>query len=223
MAGYFTPRTFTFLRALKAHNDREWFLANRQRYLDDVEAPMLAFIGDFGARLRGISPAFIADPRRTGGSMFRIYRDVRFSADKSPYKTHAAAWFPHESRKKNPSAPGFYLHIEPKEQFGGGGIYHPDPQTLARVRLRIVSHGKDWAKVRATGLAIEGDTLQRAPAGFDPAHRFADDLKRKDHYTITEFRMSDVCGSNFLDRYAAACDQAAPLVRFLTTALGGRW
>jgi uncharacterized protein (TIGR02453 family) len=223
MAGYFTPKTFTFLRALKAHNNRDWFLANRARYFEVVEAPMLAFIADFAGRLRQISPAFVADPRRTGGSMFRIYRDVRFSADKTPYKTHVAAWFPHESRKKNPFAPGFYLHLDPKERYGGGGIYHPDAATLTKVRLRILSHGREWRNVRATGMTIEGDTLQRAPAGFDPAHTHIDDLKRKDHYTLVEFTAADVCGPGFLDRYAEACERAAPLVRFLTAALDARW
>ena len=92
-----------------------------------------------------------------------------------------------------------------------------------RVRLRITSHAREWAKVRATGMTIEGDTLQRGPAGFDPAHQFIDDLKRKDHYTLMEFTAADVCGAEFLDRYVEACEQAAPLVRFLTAALDARW
>ena len=100
MARYFTPEFFTFLRSLKRHNDRTWFADHRQRYLDDVEAPMLQFINDFGPRLREISRAYVADPRRSGGSMFRIYRDTRFSEDKSPFKTWAAARFAHERRKE---------------------------------------------------------------------------------------------------------------------------
>src|SRR6187397_2751326 len=149
----FNRGALTFLRQLKKNNKREWFQANRETYDNEVLAPLKLLVEELDVRFGKFAPEFVGDPKR---SIFRIYRDVRFSADKSPYKTHAAAWFPHESRKKNPSAPGFYLHIEPKEQFGGGGIYHPDPQTLARVRLRIVSHVKDWAKVRATGLDIEG-------------------------------------------------------------------
>src|SRR5580765_3671675 len=109
---WFSPALFTFLRQLKSHNTREWFADNKERYQRDVEAPMLQFVGDVGPRLRKISPALVADPRRTGGSMFRIYRDTRFSGDKTPYKTAAAARFPHEEWKRSSSAPGLYLHLE---------------------------------------------------------------------------------------------------------------
>lgn len=200
MANYFSPALFTFLRQLKRHNNRDWFLAHRERFLDDVERPMLQFIGDLGPQLRSISRAVLADPRRTGGSMFRFYRDTRFSPDKSPYKTHIAAMFAHEARKTAPSVPSFYLHIEPGDSMGGGGIYHPDPQTLARIRLAIVEDTKAWSAVKKAGITIEGDRLTRAPAGFNPAHRFIDDLRQKDLYALTPFSQREVCGKDFLDR-----------------------
>ena len=90
---YFTPRLFDFLRELKANNSRDWFLAHKSAYEFDAREPMLRFIEDFGPRLRRISKHYLADPRPVGGSMFRIHRDVRFSRDKSPYKTHVAAHF----------------------------------------------------------------------------------------------------------------------------------
>jgi uncharacterized protein (TIGR02453 family) len=220
---YFTPKTFTFLRALKRHNTRAWFADHRERYLADVEAPMLQFIHDFSPRLCAISRAYVADPRRCGGSMFRIYRDTRFSADKTPYKTHAAAQFAHEAKKQVESVPGFYLHAGPGDCFGGGGVYHIDMPALTRIRHHIVDAPKQWAAVRRTGIAIEGDALSRAPAGFDPAHRFIEDLRRKDMYTITEFTEKDVVRADFLDRYTDACEHAAPLLEFLTKALGLRW
>jgi uncharacterized protein (TIGR02453 family) len=220
---YFSPALFAFLRELKANNAREWFESNRERYVSDVQAPMLRFITDLGPPLRAIGPAVVADPRRSGGSMYRIYRDTRFSADKSPYKTHVAAHFAHERRKQAPSVPGFYLHLEPGDSMGGGGIYHPDSPTLTRIRLAIVENGRRWAAVKRTGIAIEGDRLSRAPAGFDAGHRFIEDLRLKDFYALTSFSQREVCAPDFLDRYVACCREAAPLVAFLTRSMGWRW
>jgi uncharacterized protein (TIGR02453 family) len=223
VAAYFTPRLFTFLRSLKRHNNRDWFADHRDRYVADVEAPMLQFVADFGHRLRRISRAYVADPRKSGGSMFRIYRDTRFSADKSPFKTWVAARFAHEARRQTDSVPAFYLHLDPTECYGGGGVYHLEMPALTRIREHIVAAPRQWAAVRKSGLTIEGDTLKRPPAGFDPAHRFVDDLKRKDLYTLTEFSEREVVADDFLDQYAAACERAAPLIEFLTKALGLRW
>ena len=227
MTTYFSPRLFTFLRRLKSHNDREWFQTHRAPFVADVEAPMLRFIVDVGPRLSAISRAIVADSRRSGGSMFRIYRDTRFSADKSPYKLNVAASFPHEVKRDNQAdlaaVQGFYLHLEPGDSFGGGGIYHPDMTTLTRIRTAIIQRSKEWAAVKRTGLEIEGDRLTRSPAGFDPTHRFADDLRFKDLYTLTSFTEAEVCGPEFLDRYVECCRRSAPLVGFLSKAMGLRW
>jgi uncharacterized protein (TIGR02453 family) len=223
MAAYFRPSLFSFLRQLKAHNNRDWFLANRERYLADVEAPVLRFVHDLAPRLVAISPAFVVDPKRTGGSMHRIYRDTRFSADKSLYKTHVAASFSHRAKKDAPSVPGFYFHLEPGDSMGGGGIYHPDMPALNRIRLAIVRDRKGWNAVRRTGITIEGDSLVRAPAGFDPNDAFIEDLRRKDFYALTPFSQRQVCAADFLDRYVDSCERVAPLVAFLTRALGLRW
>jgi uncharacterized protein (DUF2461 family) len=102
-------------------------------------------------------------------------------------------------------------------------VYHLDMPSLTRVREFIVAQPKKWAAVRATGLEIEGDVLKRAPAGFDPAHRFIEDLKRKYLYSITEFSKADVIRDDFLDRYVDSCVRAAPLLEFLTQALDLRW
>jgi uncharacterized protein (TIGR02453 family) len=219
---YFTAAFFQFLRELKVNNRRDWFAANKARYQRDVEAPMQQFILDLGDRLHHISPRFRADPRRVGGSMFRIYRDTRFSADKSPFKPWVAARFAH-SAPGDGSVPAFYLHLEPGDSVGGGGIYHPDPASLLRVRQRIAAAPREWRAVLKTGLAVQGDSLKRVPPGFEPRHRFADDLKRKDHYVLTSFTTRDVTGSRFLDLYTETCERTAPLVAFLTRALGLRW
>jgi uncharacterized protein (TIGR02453 family) len=219
---YFGPAFFRFLRELKANNRRDWFAANKARYQRDVEAPMQQFILDVGERLRHVSPRFRADPRRVGGSMFRIYRDTRFSADKSPFKTWVAARFAHSAPGEG-SAPAFYLHLEPGDSMGGGGMYHPDPASLLRVRRRIADAPREWRAVLDAGLEVQGDSLKRVPAGFDPAHRFADDLKRKDFYVLTSFGAREVTGPRFLDLYTETCERAAPLMAFLTRALGLRW
>jgi uncharacterized protein (TIGR02453 family) len=227
MTTYFTPALFRFLRRLKAHNDRAWFQERRARFEADVETPMLRFITDVAPQMARISRAIVVDPRRTGGSLYRIYRDTRFSADKSPYKVNVAASFSHEAKKDRSKAlaavPGFYLHLEPGDSFGGGGIYHPDMATLTRIRTAIVQKPRDWTAVKRTGVAIEGDRLLRAPAGFDPAHKFIDDLRCKDLYTLTSFSEEDVCGPEFMDRYVEACRTSAPLVGFLAKAMALRW
>ncbi|MFI5177123.1 MAG: DUF2461 domain-containing protein [Vicinamibacterales bacterium] len=223
MAAHFSPALFAFLRALERHNTREWFAEHRERYVADVEAPVLQFITDLGPRLRTISRAYVADPRRMGGSMFRIYRDTRFSHDKSPFKTWVAARFAHEARRRTDGVPGFYLHLQPKDCYGGGGVYHLETPALTRIREHIVSQPKAWAAVLASGVEIEGDRLKRAPAGFDPAHRFVEDLKRKNLYSLAEFSESAVVSADFLDRYVAECERIAPLMRFLTNALALRW
>ncbi len=223
MAAHFSPAFFAFLRNLKTHNTREWFAAERDRYVRDVEAPMQQFIADFAPRLRSISRAYVADPRRMGGSMFRIYRDTRFSSNKSPFKTWVAARFAHEARRKVEGVPAFYLHLEPRECYGGGGVYHLDMPALTRVRQHIVAAPKAWAKVIDAGLEIEGDRLKRPPAGFPADHRFIEDLKRKDIYVLRSFTAAEVVAPKFLDRYTEACERAAPLLEFLTKALDLRW
>lgn len=220
---YFSPGLFRFLNELKTHNTKAWFEQNRGRYERDLKEPMLRFIGDFAARLRTISPNFQADSRPVGGSMFRIHRDIRFSRDKSPYKTNLGAHFPHLKGGRDAHAPGFYLHLEPEKSFGGGGLWHPDPGALRMVRQRIVQRPAEWRRVRQAGIAIEGGALKRVPAGYDPEHQFADDLKLRDFYTMTRFTDRQVCVPDFMDRFLDACKAASPLVAFLTRSVDLPW
>ncbi len=177
---HFGRELFKFLVELAGNNNREWFNANKERYERHVREPFLCLIADFAPRLRSISPHFLADPRPTGGSLFRIYRDIRFSKDKSPYKTHAAAHFPHRGTGGEVHSPGFYLHLAPGASFAAGGIWHPDSATLDKVRTVIVKRAKAWETVRRAKLPIEGDIFARPPKGYDPNHPFIEDLKRKD-------------------------------------------
>ncbi len=180
---HFQPELFAFLAELKENNSREWFQANKDRYRSEVQEPMIGFISAFAEPLREISSNFVADPRPSGGSMFRIYRDVRFSRDKSPYKVHAAAQFRHREGR-DVHAPGFYLHLEPGRSSWAPvcGTRRSDPgRHPARHRRRprrLASVGK--------GLDLGGESLKRAPRGFDPDHPLIEDLKRKDFVCFTD-------------------------------------
>ncbi len=220
---YFSPRLFQFLRELKANNKRDWFETNKRRYETDVKEPMLGFIADLGVRLRALSPHFKTDPRPVGGSMFRIYRDIRFSKDKSPYKTNVGAHFPHLRAGKNISAPGFYLHLAPGNAFGGGGLWHPDAAALKKVRDRMVGRPMEWEAVRRSGVVIKGESLKRVPSGYDPDHPYGEDLKRKDLFASAKFPDREVCSPDFMASFVEVCRSIAPLMEFLTRAVGLPW
>ena len=219
---YFTPALFEFLTELQRHNTREWFGKNRDRYEEAVRDPMLRFIADLGPRLRRISPHLTADARPVGGSMFRIHRDIRFSRDKSPYKTHAGAHFTHERAGRDAHAPGFYLHLEPGRSRGGGGLWHPDGPSLGKIRSRIVARPAEWDAVRRR-ISVEGEALKRVPAGYDAVHPHAEDLKLKDYYVMEAFSDREVCGRDVMERFVAVCGTTSPLMRFLTAALELPW
>jgi uncharacterized protein (TIGR02453 family) len=215
---HFSPALFDFLADLKANNNREWFQSNRERYRAEVQEPLLGFISAFAGPLGEISKNFVADPRPSGGSMFRIYRDVRFSRDKSPYKVHAAAQFRHREGR-DVHAPGFYIHLEPDNVFMGAGLWHPPGPTLAAARNAIVDDPDGWR--RATeGLTLGGESLKRTPRGFDSDHPLVDDLKRKDFVCSVNETQRSACRSGFLDRFAGTCRTMGPMVRFLTEAVG---
>jgi uncharacterized protein (TIGR02453 family) len=226
-ATYFSPAFFSFLKDLKAHNTRDWFQANKPRYERDVRDPLLAFIADFAPRLRTISPHFVADPRPSGGSMFRIYRDTRFARDKSPYKTHAAAHFEHE-RAGSVHAPGFYIHLAPKNVYVGVGIWQPDPDALAKIRGAIVSSPTAWKKAVTAPkfvrrFVVEGETLKRAPQGIDPNHPMIEDLKRKDFTAGVRLTEKDALSPRFMEQFTDLCRDATPFMKFLTNAVGLPW
>jgi uncharacterized protein (TIGR02453 family) len=215
---HFEPQLFDFLAELEANNNRDWFQANKDRYRSEVQEPVLAFIAAFAEPLRSISPHFVASPKPVGGSMFRIYRDVRFSHDKSPYKTHAAAQFRHREGR-DVHAPGFYLHLEPGNVFMGAGLWHPPGPTLKAVRNAIVEHPDGWREATSR-LVLGGDSLKRGPKGFGPDHPLIEDLKRKDFVTMTTSSQKAACSPGFVDEFVGACRASAPMMRFLTEAVG---
>ena len=133
MATYFSDASFKFLRGLARHNNKTWFADHKAQYEAHVRQPFLRLLTDLQPDLAAVSLHFRSDPKTVGGSLFRIYRDARFSNDKSPYKSWQGARLYHERHKQVP-APSFYLHLQPGECFVGAGLWHPEPDTQRRVR-----------------------------------------------------------------------------------------
>jgi len=222
--GGFDKDFFSFFRGLKANNDRAWFVANKPRLREDVQGPMSDFIAAMAPHLGKLSKHFVADPRPNGGSMFRIYRDVRFSKDKRPYKEHAACQFRHRLGR-DVHAPGFYVHLAPDEVFFGGGMWMPDPDALLKIRQRIAERPADWKKavsdkrfVQAFG-GIEGEQLTRPPRGFDPVHPFIADIRRKSFVAGVDSSAKAAQSPAFVEDVAQAFRALTPLMRFLCAAL----
>jgi uncharacterized protein (TIGR02453 family) len=217
----FTKDTLSFLRALKRHNDREWFREHRQRYEDHVRAPMLAVIDRLARDLPRFAPQLVVSPKV---ALYRIYRDTRFSADKSPLKTHVAAIFPCRGLQKHEGA-GLYFEVAPGHCWIGGGLYAPQPWQLRAVRERIASRPREFRRIvesaqfrRAVG-ALDGERLVRVPAGFPPDHEAAAYLKFRQFLAGREFPGTFATTAGFYARLLGIFRAIAPLTRFLNEPL----
>jgi len=215
---YFNPKVFQFLEQLRRNNRRAWFLKRRPEFEEFVRQPGLRFIADLQLRLRDVSTWLVADPKPNGGSLFRIYRDVRFSKDKSPYKTHVGMNFWHASASEAVHGPGLYLHLEPKGCFLAGGIWQPDPRSLARIRDAIAWKQDEWRTAKR-GLRLGGDTLTRPPRGYCADHPLIEDLKRKDFIASVDLSRKQVCGSRFQEDFLRGARKMTPLLKFLSEAV----
>ena len=216
---YFGPELFQFLAQIKRNNRRSWFLKNRDRYEEAVRQPGLRFVVDFGFRLKAISPWIVVDPKPHHGSLQRIYRDVRFSPDKRPYKSWVGMTFPHAGRSEEARAVGYYLHLEPDGSFLYGGTWQPDRRSLAKIRDAVAWKPEEWKKAKR-GLVLEGARLTRAPRGYLETHPMIEDLKWMDFVASVEFSKKQVYGPNFLADVTTAARKLAPLLGFLARAQG---
>jgi uncharacterized protein (TIGR02453 family) len=215
---------FTFFTQLAKSNERPWFEANKQRYKDVVIAPLCDLMEALAPKVAKISKHIVVDPRPNGGSMFRIYRDVRFAKDKSPYKTNAGLHFRH-ALGKDAHVPGFYMHFAPDEVFFGGGIWMPERDALNKIRRAIADEPKTWKKViedKAFANAfkgIEGEALSRPPKGFDPEHPYIGDIKRKSFFAMHGSSAKAAQSAGFVDEVEATFKAAKPLMAYLCKAL----
>jgi uncharacterized protein (TIGR02453 family) len=220
----FGAETIGFIEDLRFHNDRDWFKSNRARYEQAWLAPAVAFIEAMAPHLAKVAPHMTAVPKQTGGSLMRIYRDTRFSKDKTPYKTNIGIQFRHDAGK-DVHAPGLYVHIEPGEHFLGCGLWRPPAKPLRAIRDRIAEQPEAWKAVIhdaafASRWVVGGESLKRAPKDFDPEHPLIEDIKRKDFTAGIELEDADVARADFVEFAAARFKEAAPFMGFLCQAVG---
>jgi uncharacterized protein (TIGR02453 family) len=217
----FSAETLTFLRALKRNNRREWFNAHRDDYEAHVRQPMTAIVERLADDVRDFAPELVASPKV---SMYRIYRDTRFSGNKTPYKTHVAAVFPTRGLQKHEGA-GVYFHISPAEVWIGGGMYSPQPEQLYAVRAHVASNIKRLRAIvespafkRQFG-QLEGEKLKRVPRGFSRDHEAAEYLKFRHFIAGREFPASLAARPTFYGTLLSVFRQVIPLSRFLNMPL----
>jgi uncharacterized protein (TIGR02453 family) len=217
----FPAETLRFLRALKRNNRREWFNAHRDDYESYVRQPMTAIVERLAVDLRAFAPEIVASPKV---SIYRIYRDTRFSDNKTPYKTHAAAVFPTRGLAKHEGA-GVYFHISPEEVWIGGGMYSPQPPQLFAVRQHIAAHFKQFRTiVESPGFrkrlgTLEGATLKRVPRGFAKDHPAAEYLKLTQVIAGAEFPPTLATSPAFYKTVLGVFREVVPLTRFLNAPL----
>jgi uncharacterized protein (TIGR02453 family) len=220
----FGPGLLAFLRDLDGNNNRTWFEQNKHRYEAEVREPALEFIRLMGPRIQKISRHLVASDKKVGGSLMRIHRDVRFSRDKRPYKTNVGIQFRHAAGK-DVHAPGCYFHVDPKSVFLGAGMWHPEADALTAIREAIVGNPKAYraarrAKAFKQGFSLEGESLKRAPKGFDPEHPLIDALRRKDHIAVLNLKKKDLRRPDLVDYVAGQLAGTKPFMAFLTKAVG---
>ena len=217
---YFTPEVFEFLSRLKRNNRREWFLKNKAKYEQIIKEPCIRFVCDAAQPLHEISPFLKSDPK---SSLFRIYRDIRFSADKRPYKTHVGMQFSLSAGSKDVHAPGYYLHLEPGGCFICGGIWHPERIPLLKIREAITARPDEWRKATRGLTLSDEDKLSRPPKGFPSEHPLMEDLKRKSFIALIDLSEDQICSPRFMTDFGKATKKIAPVVEFLGSALGVKW
>jgi uncharacterized protein (TIGR02453 family) len=213
----FTRKTLAFLRALKRHNDRDWFRSRKDQYEAHVRGPMVQLLARLATDFGTFAPELIADPRV---SLYRIYRDTRFSGDKRPLKTHIAAHFPAKGFARNEGA-GLYLEIAPGWVWIGGGLYMPASADLRAIRARIAVHHRQLHRVvtapafhQAVG-RLEGEQLSRVPLGYPKDHPAAAYLRFKQFLAGCEYEAEFAYDRRFYGEVLTVFRAVAPLVRFL--------
>lgn len=218
---FFSARTLAFLRGLRRHNDRAWFAAHKDEYEQEVKAPMAALVEQMAGELARFAPDLVASPR---ASMYRIYRDTRFSSDKSPYKTQVGAIFPHRGLPRHEGA-GLYLEIGPGGAMIAGGIYMPQSPELHALRDHLAAnYSRFRALVESPGFRrsagpVSGDALTRVPRGYPADHPAAGYLKLKQFLFGRDYPAEFACSPKFFRTAVDMFERMAPVIRFLNEPL----
>ncbi len=230
MSSYFTADSLRFLRGLARNNKKTWFEAHRTEYEQHVKQPMIELVEELVVRLSHVAPEMTGDPKR---SIFRIYRDVRFSSDKSPYKTHAACWFYHSAasskvgREADGGGAGLYFHLQPGASFVGGGCWMPPRPALKRFRDAIVADTRSFERIvlapalkKRMGKLSEDSMLTRVPRGFDPEHPSAPWLRYQSFTVGRALTDAQVTSARLTATLIEDFGRIMPLVRWLNGTLG---
>ncbi len=213
----FPPEALTFLRGLARNNDREWFQPRKETFETKLKAPMIELIEAINGELMDFAPEHVTDPKK---ALYRIYRDTRFSSDKTPYKTHLAAIFPRKGLEKHASA-GFYFHLSPKIIGIAAGMYSPGPDELRAVRTMLAAnHAKFRAALKGPEKVmgkLTGSSVTRMPKGFDAESPAADLLKRKQWLFWEELDAKLATSSKLKTELIKRFRVAAPVVYMLNS------
>lgn len=226
----FRPAALTFLRQLKRHNDREWFKAHRQAFDEELMTPLRLLVEEMDVRCAAFAPEIVGEAKR---SIFRIHRDVRFSRDKSPHKTHVSFWLTHRragygvGSETHGAGAGFYVHVEPGGSLVAGGVWMPPRDRLHLIRAQLLDDHRPLARSlagpafrrRFSSLSEEG-MLKRLPRGVAPEHpaqRFLRYVSFTVHASLTD---AEVVDGALPQRLEKDFRLMLPLVRWLNSALG---
>ncbi|MCC6623992.1 MAG: DUF2461 domain-containing protein [Deltaproteobacteria bacterium] len=222
----FSLETFRFLDALALNNHREWFEAHKARYEQDVREPALAFIRAMAGPLARVTPHFVVEDKKVGGSLMRVHRDTRFGHDKTPYKTNVGIQFRHAAGK-DVHAPGFYVHVAADGCFLGLGLWRPEPPALAAIRRKIDAEQARWKRLvdpkalAKKGLAMgDGDPLKRVPKGYPVDHPLADELKKTSFILHRDLTADEVMSAGFVGLVGKHFAAGSEHMRFLCEAVG---
>lgn len=218
----FSEDSLAFLHALSFNNERSWFEAHRDEYDRFILEPALALIRDMESAVKRISSHYTAVPKRIGGSLMRVYRDTRFGADKTPYKTNVGIQFRHESYR-DVHAPGFYVHLSLDECFTGSGCWRPEREDLRRIRQALLDRPRDYLSAlefARPAMVCAGESLKRMPRGYAADHPLGEELKRLDFLLSSGLEPQDFLSRDLLGILSRKFEASAPYMGFLCSALG---
>jgi uncharacterized protein (TIGR02453 family) len=221
MPTYFSPQALKFLRGLARHNDRDWFAERKTIYEQELKAPMLALIEEINGELVDFAPEHIRPAQKC---MFRIYRDTRFSADKTPYKKHISAWFARQGLEKK-SGGGFYFHLSGKELIIAAGVYMPEREQLLAIRNHLVENHVEYRKLfearklRKIMGEFDGLRLSRPPKGFPKEHPALDLVACRQWGVSATLPAETVLQPTLRKEIVSRFRAAAPLIEFLNRPL----
>ena len=218
----FPAEGLKFFAALQRHNRREWFQPRKEIFETALKQPMRELVGAVNYALRSFAPDYVTDPDK---AIYRIYRDTRFSKDKTPYKDHIAASFP---RRGDKAGAGFYFAVSHKEVAIGGGIYMPSPETLTAVRRHLAERYAEFRKIaaaRALGqlfAGVQGERLTRVPKGYPCDHPAADLLRMKQCYLYVELDPALATTPALYTEVVKHFRAMTPFLEFLNAPLAGK-